>query len=274
MAGRIRDAHAEHERTLGAVREALRRNVPAWTEVAAHSLDAGALRRLRRADVVLSVGGDGTFLAAAHGVAGGVLIGVNSAPRDSVGHFCCSDRRTLPFVLDEVLSGRLPPTRLARLEATLDGRRLETALNDVLVANASPAATSRYVVAAEGAAEEHRSSGVWIATPAGSTAGIRSSGGRRLPLGSRRLQFRVRELYRETGRRYRLTQGLISPDHELRVSSRMVEGRVWVDGGRWEHRFPFGSRLVVRTAHSALRIVLPSRLRRPGGRPGASGEGR
>ena len=84
---------------------------------------------------------------------------------------------------------------IAAAFVTLDGVMLpEAALNDVLIAHQHPAATSRYLVRLGRISETHRSSGLWVSTPAGSTAGIRSSGGAVLPLRSRRLQFRAREL--------------------------------------------------------------------------------
>ena len=86
----------------------------------------------------------------------------------------------------------LHPTPVTRLAIDLEGRRLQPALNDVLVAHVQPAATSRYRLTLGRRSEEHRSSGLWVATAAGSTAGIRSAGGRPMPLTSRRIQFRAR----------------------------------------------------------------------------------
>ena len=44
-------------------------------------------------------------------------------------------------------------------------------INDVLIAHKNPAATSRYLLELNKTKEEQRSSGIWIATPMGSTAG-------------------------------------------------------------------------------------------------------
>ena len=210
------------------------------------------------ADVAVPVGGDGTVLATARAMQGGVVLAVNSAPGDSVGHFCATGAAGFAGVLDDVLGGRRKPTRLARLEVELRGRVLpERALNDVLVAHACPAATTRYALRLGAASEVHRSSGVWIATAAGSTAGLGSAGGRPMSRRSRVLQYRVRELYREPGRRYRLTHGFVPLGGALVVESRMPEGRLYLDGWRSQHAFPFGTRAVFRTAAEDLLIVLP-----------------
>jgi len=168
-----------------------------------------------RARLVITIGGDGTLLTAAHHIEDGVALAVNSAPEDSVGHFIAHDH---------------------------------------------PAATSRYRLTVGERDEEHRSSGLWIATAAGSTAGIRSSGGRPMPLRSPRLQNRVRELYREPGREYTLEAGFLGRAESLTVDSKMEEGHVFIDGARTAYRFRFGVRLVVRTAKHPLRLFAdPSR---------------
>jgi NAD+ kinase len=254
-ARRLRGADHAHERTVAAARQALRERSLAWKEVTADALLPPARRLLAGADLVISIGGDGTLLAASHHVATGALLGVNSAPGDSIGHFCGTRRALFASTFDAILDGRLRPIKVARLALRLDGRLLrEPALNDVLVAHPVPAATTRYRLTVGRRTEEHRSSGLWISTAAGSTAGIRSAGGRVMPRGSHRLQYLARELLREPGRRYLLDHGFVAPPAGLTVSSKMPEGRFWMDGARTVYRFPFGARLLVDTSAPALRI--------------------
>ena len=82
---RLRAADAEHRRTLRAVEAALRARGLAFTLVSPHRLDGRGRRALERADLVVCVGGDGTLLGAARHVGRGLVLGVNSAPGDSVG---------------------------------------------------------------------------------------------------------------------------------------------------------------------------------------------
>jgi NAD+ kinase len=253
-------AAAESQRqTIGVVRAALQQRgiLPSFLPVDA--LDARARRLLRRARLVITVGGDGTLLTASHYIEDGLALAVNSAPADSVGHFCLTDGSGFEARLDALEEGRLRPLSLSRLSATLDGRLLpELATNDVLVAHEHPAMTSRYQLASGATQEEHRSSGLWIATAAGSTAGIRSAGGRPMPLRSPRLQYRVRELYREPGRRYRLEGGFVALGHALAVDSKMEAGWLFIDGARTAYRFPFGAHLEVRSSGRSLRLLADS----------------
>lgn len=252
-------AAAEHDRTLAVLLAALARHgvEPLVVDVSPGEAARAALARAR---FVVSVGGDGTLLTASHYVTAGTLLGVNSAPRDSVGYLALAERATIPKTLDAIAAGRLRPVPVTRLSIHLDGVTLpEAALNDVLIAHQHPAATSRYLVRLGRQAETHRSSGLWVSTAAGSTAGIRSSGGAVMPLRSRRLQFRARELYRRTGVEFRLANGFLAPGAELVVESQMEAGLLCVDGSRVSHRFPFGARAELRALTEPLLLFADPR---------------
>lgn len=256
-AKRLIRADAEHKRAVEAVRRALKARKIAFAESPIVPLNAALKRQLASADLVVSVGGDGTLLSASHYVKDGMIIGVNSAPGDSVGHFCTSNRESFAEGLDSILSLKWRPVELARLQVTLDGKPLtELALNDALVAHYSPAVTTRYLIEVGDHIEEHRSSGVWISTAAGSTAGIGSAGGRRMPLRSRRIQFLVRELYREPNREYKLTRGFTPPDSGVTIASKMPDGRLYIDGARAQYQFPFGARAHIEIAQESLKLFL------------------
>jgi NAD+ kinase len=253
---RLVAADRTHRRTLESVERALSsRSIP-WDEIPAGRLTEAACARIAAADLVIAVGGDGTVLAASHSVARGALLGVNSAPGDSVGHFCGACAEDIAPTLDAILTSRRKPRPVARLELRLSGALLPPALNDVLVAHFCPAATTRYGLQVGPKQESHRSSGLWISTAAGSTAGILSAGGRAMPLRSRRLQYRVRELYREPGRRYSLVGAVLPEDDGIVVESRMPEGRLYLDGSRLCYAFAFGARLHARIAPAPLALFL------------------
>jgi NAD+ kinase len=259
---RLIAADAEHRRTVAAVQESLRGRSIDFTEVVPDRATGSELSRLGTADLVVSIGGDGTFLAVSHQVTRGAILGVNSAPKDSVGHFCAARRADVGRFLDGILAGRLRPVRLLRLQLELDGRRVSSpVLNDLLVVHSCAASTTRYRLRVGARAEEHRSSGIWISTPAGSSAGIHSAGGRRMPTGSRQFQYRVRELYREPGRIYRMAAGFLEGDEALTVTSAMTEGRIFLDGSRSEIAFPFGATARVTRSPDDLRAFVPASWR-------------
>lgn len=258
-----------HEQTLAEVIRELTERGISHRQERVDSLGAPARRAIAGARLVVSVGGDGTLLTSSHWVRDGYLLGVNSAPGDSVGYFSLARKENFAAILDQISQGVLRPLSVVRLAVTLDGRLLpELALNDVLAVHEHPAATSRYVVRLGEKAEEHRSSGLWIAGPAGSTAGIASAGGRRMPLLSHRIQFRARELYRAPGRIYQMASGFIASGKSLLVESRMEKGWLFLDGARTSYRFPFGAKAEVRVSPEPLHLFTdPSRWSAPPRKP-------
>jgi NAD+ kinase len=208
-------------------------------------------------DLVISVGGDGTFLEASHQVSRGLIMGVNSSPDHSVGFFCAATRETFEKRLRRALDGRLPVTPMARLQVEIEGERVpHLALNDVLLTHQNPGATSRYVLKIGAHEEIQRSSGVWIATAAGSTAGIRTAGGALLPIRTDRIQYAVREMYTPPGeKKPKLLRGAVPGRPGIRIVSRMADGALFVDGPR--HRYPLqiGTRVSVKAAPLPLRVL-------------------
>jgi len=256
-AKRLLAADIEHNRTVEEVRRSLRRRKITFAEAPLNALDARLKGQLAIADLVITVGGDGTALGASHYVRDGAMLSVNSAPGDSVGHFCCVSRKNFAERLDAILDSESKPVELARLQIALDGKALpELALNDVLVAHDCAASTTRYLIRVGDREEEQRSSGVWVSTAAGSTAGIGSAGGKKMPLRSRRIQYLVRELYREPNRSYQFTRGFVEPGEAITIASKMAEGELYIDGARTMYPFGFGTRARIQIAEYSLRLFM------------------
>jgi NAD+ kinase len=255
---RVRPAHREHVETIDELRRAL-----ADLHVVASWHDQGPGFGVEgRCDLVITVGGDGTLLAASHGIGSGVpLLGVNSAPNHSVGFFCAAKKGSVRETLAAALSGTLHRAELARMRVQLNGRGLhERVLNEALFCHASPAATSRYLlrlcrsehVVAE---EEQKSSGIWVGPAAGSTAAQRSAGGRVVPLASRKLQYVVREPYQPRADAPRMTLGVVDEDEALAIKSQMREARVFLDGDRIMYDVGIGDVVTMRRSDEPLVVL-------------------
>src|SRR6185295_10984691 len=131
--------------------------------------------------------------------------------------------------------------RIHRMSVAINGKPVrEQAFNDVLIAHKNPAAMTRYRLTIGASAEQQRSSGLWISTAAGSTAGIRSAGGRRMPIASPRLQYLVREPYTWPQRRYRLARGFTS---RIALQTLTVNMGLWIDGSRVRYDLALGDRV-------------------------------
>jgi NAD+ kinase len=212
-------------------------------------------------DLVVTVGGDGTVLHASHAIARTPVLAVNSAPDSSVGFFTCTDAAKFGDKLDEVLAGELKPVRLSRMEVRVNGKVVtDRALNDVLFCHDCPASTTRYVLACNGLSESQLSSGVWVSTAAGSTAAVKSAGGKTLPMGSRRLQFKVREPIPQ-GRASAqsmptVTHGFVQDGEALTLTSRTDRAGLYVDGPHVVFSVNFGDEVRLSNAHRPLNLFM------------------
>jgi NAD+ kinase len=222
-----RDAQA---RCLEAVtRELSRRGVRFET------LFRGDLRPIAGRDLVIAVGGDGTFLEVSHYVGDSEILGVNSDPGRSTGFFCSAIAETFGAALDAF--DRLPRTALHRVEIVRDGAVLpELVLNDVLFAHANPAATTRYRLTVDGRTTTHKSSGVLVCTAAGSSAWMYEEGGELLPLDAPGLQYFSRGQRRERPARAA----------EIAIHSLTRQGTLYVDGAHLTYECGLGCDLVLR----------------------------
>jgi NAD+ kinase len=165
--------------------------------------------------------------------------------------------------LEALLACMLHEVRLARLQVAINGKTLPyTALNDLLISHANPAAMTSYTLRIDAVSEPQKSSGLWIATAAGSTAAIRAAGGRVMPLRSRKLQYLVREPYFGDGCRYRLLKGLVAPQTVFEVTSKTRRGRLFIDGPHLRVSLGLGDVLSVSTAAPPLRVLGLNSMRR------------
>lgn len=180
---------------------------------------------------VISVGGDGTLLDTSHYCEDSPVLGVNSDPRSSIGALCAATEATFRVMLEEIYQGALLPSSLSRLSISIGQKMVEPiALNDVLFCNKNPASMSRFALSLDKCTESHRSSGIWISTPAGSTGGIYSSGAEALPLDANQAIFRLREPYWCDKITPQLLHGSIFGKKELTITSNMTDAELFIDG--------------------------------------------
>jgi NAD+ kinase len=266
---RMLPGHRDHEETVAEVRDVL-------SELRADAVFDDNLHGAHeaRVDLVVTVGGDGTLLAASHQIGAETpILGVNSAPEHSVGFFCAAKKGGVRDALAAAFSGRLRRVSLARMRVDLNGARLHArVLNEALFCHLSPAATSRYILRVTGTDgpaedEEQKSSGLWVGPAAGSTAAQKSAGGRVLPLASTQIQYVVREPYVPFGGKMRLVRGQIDDGGTLTLRSKMRQARLFLDGEDNVFEIGIGDVVTMRRSEEFLTVLglsrTPERVSRP-----------
>ena len=252
LADRILEAHRQHISTVQAVIRTVHRKHMEVRVVAKLTR-----RDARWADLVVTVGGDGTFLRASHCISaddvsdGTPMLGVNSAVGSSMGFFCAADGDNFAIWIDAMIQGQVNSRGLWRMAVLINDEPVyDLALNDVLIAHKVPAETTRYTLEVDGRKQVHTSSGIWVATSAGSTGAIRSAGGDVLPLDDARLQYRIRELHSHGAEDAPMIGGMIQS--RIEVVSHIPFGMLYVDGGHQKVQFGYGDRLLFQTARTAM----------------------
>jgi NAD+ kinase len=253
----MRKSHEDHAATVKELRAAL-------DELGAKAIfQEGPRSRIQGTyDLVVTVGGDGTLLSASHQIGPGIpLLGVNSAPDLSVGFFCAGKKGKVKETLRSALDGTLKRVELTRMRVDVNGERVHgRVLNEALFCHASPAATSKYILrvsqsGGDVAEEEQRSSGLWVGPAAGSTAAQKSAGGRVLPLGSKKIQYVVREPYTPYGVPLRLVVGLADEEGKVELFNKMREAKIFLDGHHTVLDATIGDVVTMRRSDEPLTVL-------------------
>ncbi len=202
-------------------------------------------------DMVITIGGDGTFLTACHAGLSGepVYIGICSTDA-SVGYLCGYTATNLEsLAVDFRKSSYKSLPRMQAAVTSLDGKTQTSAgvINDILFSSPHPSATLRYRVdlsIGDKTVEEfHKSSGVWISTSAGSTAAISASGGKKQPFCEPTMQYSVRERYKRFGESAEIPDvGLFDPE-DLTFTNLTQGAILSLDGRRGEITLEYGDKV-------------------------------
>lgn len=258
---KVRRAHDEHVLTFDRLqRELEKENIEYQVLKINEELPEGL-----KNPIVIAVGGDGTALAASHLLGGedGLLVGVRSA-KSSIGHLCAFHSEQIDLAVKSLIEGSTRNILAHRMYARVKVFRTDEivttlpALNDFLFAHQHPAATARFVLGIGSEYEEHRSSGMWLSTAAGSTAAIRAAGGEPVAMDDDRVQYVVREPYHPSAEDSRFVQGFVDPDEQpIYIENQSESALLCCDGHHKSLRLGWGDRVEIYRA-KPIRIVRPN----------------
>ena len=207
--------------------------------------------------LVIAVGGDGTFLRAAHFIGKQILFGVNADVSGKEGFFMKSDKSDFGKKLKDMLKGKFKIKRLPRLAAYINSKKVKTyALNEFFIGAKKSYHAAKYLIEVNGRRERQKSSGVIVSTPTGSYAWAKSCCNKTLPLDSKNFQFVVREPYEgKVFKNYKLKYGVLNKGLKISITSEMLDGIVIADSVGKEHSLKNGSKAVISLSKNYLNAI-------------------
>jgi|TARA_B100001964_G_scaffold236955_1_gene299563 NAD+ kinase len=212
----------------------------------------------RNKDLVIAVGGDGTFLRASHFIFDKTpVLGVNSDPVYKEGFFMAAVKKDFEIKFKKILSGNYTIKKLQRLEAYINNRKVpELALNEFYIASEKPYHTAVYFLSVIGKRERQKSSGVLVSTAAGSNAWIKSAGGKILPLYSNKFEYLIREpYYGRTCAKCDLFKGVLNKDKKIEIVFEVGNGILIADSMSKEHKFKTKKKVMVKMSKKPLYCI-------------------
>lgn len=229
-------------------------------------------------DLVVVLGQDGIVVNTAKYLDGQPIVAVNPDPARFDGILLPYSPPLAAEGVVRVLDGAAPVHRITMAEATFnDGQKL-LAFNDFYVGQRTHV-SSRYTIAHDGRSERQSSSGVLVATGAGSTGWFSSTQnmadavthlllGEKAPAVPRmrfgwddpRLAFVVREPFRSKWSGVTLGAGLVDPGDSLEIESHMPEAGVVFSDGVEHDAIDFNSGAVVDIHASNRQTILVAAL--------------
>ncbi|MFH1849884.1 MAG: NAD(+)/NADH kinase [archaeon] len=209
----------------------------------------------RGRDLIISFGGDGTYLRCSHHILDRTpVLGINPDPSTKEGFFTRATAGDFEGKLGRILNNDFKEIALNRLETKMGKKLPCLALNDIYIGHKAPYCTFRYKLKVGMDQENQKSSGIIAAAPAGSHAWLNSAGGKKQPLSSEQFQFIVREVYEGRLTASSIKKGMLSRDQALEVTSHIDHGIVVIDSIGEEH--PLKAAQTVRVGLSDKPLIM------------------
>ena len=250
--------YARYYGTLSDVKKIIGKNKVAAKYVKREN-EAAIKRGVKNSDAVVVVGGDGTLLRVSHFVENTPVLHVSAGMQKHEAFFAKATTSDFEKKLRLMMKGKYKLLPLMRLEAALNGKKLPfMALNEVYVGIKESYHVAKYKLIIGSRAEDQKSSGIIISTPAGSHAWAKSAGGRLVALRAKKIEYVIREPYFGRLTKPKMTRGVLGSHQKITIISKIWDkhkGIVVIDSYKKEFEFNNGSKLVVKAAKQPLNLI-------------------
>jgi len=239
----------EHSKSITKVKEILKEKIKKI--VCVKNLQFNLFQNI---DLVITIGGDGTFIRAASFLKQTPILGINSESKTSEGALTSINESEINSILKILENPKIIKRKRIQIEKNnviLD----KLALNDVFIGSQNQFHTSRYEIKFNNKKEEQRSSGILIATGSGSSAWYKSAGGKIFNYNSRDLHFIVREPYKGKIFNPKILKGKIKPKQNFEIKSKMHHNGVIALDSNTIYEFRFGDKCKVSISDKDLNVL-------------------
>lgn len=247
---------AEQRLTLEIVKKTLKKHKISYILANRNKLSE---KQFKGKSLIIAVGGDGTFLRAAHFIDNQLILGVNADAKNKEGFFMKADKNNFEKKFKKIMNKKFKIGRLPRLEACINNKKIETfALNEFFIGARKSYHAAKYVIQVGSKKERQKSSGILVTTPTGSYAWAKSCCSKTLPLNSTSYQFVVREPYEgKVFKNYRLKCGVLNKNQKISIVSEMLDGILIADSVSKEYEFKNGSKATIKLSDNHLNVAWP-----------------
>ncbi|MFH1053768.1 MAG: NAD(+)/NADH kinase [Candidatus Woesearchaeota archaeon] len=209
-------------------------------------------------DLVITIGGDGTFLTISHYVSGNTkILAVNASPRTTVGFYTRANRNNFKTKFKNILDGNFKTRDFIRIRSEVNGRQMiHNATNEVYFGHNRPHGTARYILKIENKKEFQVSSGLIVATPQGSYGWASSTGIKPLNLNSKKLVFVIREPISNNLFNPKIRKGTINLNQKVKILCKRGNAMIGIDGfGEEEMNVEDGDIVTIHAAKERLKFI-------------------
>ncbi len=240
----------EHNKTISEVKRTLDGIGADYTII-----ERGRMKRnsFTNKDLIIAVGGDGTFLRVSHFLDRQLILGVNSDIKKNEAFFMQATRHDFGRKIKTVLNGKYKIRKLPRLKAVINGKQVkDLALNEYYVGHRNAYSMSRYNLIIGKKKAFHRSSGLLVGTGPGSTAWLLSAGGAKNDVTSTTIQYIAREVYNGRLIKKEMSKGTVSSRKSITVESLSDNNIVVADSLSEEYSLKKGQKVSIMLSRHPL----------------------
>lgn len=212
----LKPKHNEEKNTLKTVFNRLNKS-----EVTYYAVPRQKIREIKninkKYELVIAVGGDGTFLKASQHITSLPILGVNSDVSRKEGCLMQCKKDDFEKKFGKLIKDDFKIMKINRLNTKIGKRELPSALNEVFISHKSPYKISKFDFYIGKKYEYQKCSGIIISTAIGSKGWATSAKGRVIPIKSRDYQYVIREPYQGRLHQHKFIKGIIRPNENATI---------------------------------------------------------